>query len=173
VETDRRSYLPVDKFQQTNVPNILAVGDVTPNIQLTPVAIAAGRRLAMRLFNGEKDLYLDYDTIPSVVFSHPALASVGLTEKQASDQYGEHNVKAYSSEFTPMIYAMTEHKVKTMIKLVCAGEDEKIVGIHMLGQDVDEILQGFAVAVKMGVTKKDLWNTIAIHPTSAEELVTM
>lgn len=173
VNTDARGYIEVDKWQNTSVDNIFAVGDVTANIQLTPAAIAAGRRLARRLFGGETELFMDYSNIPSVVFSHPALASVGLTEHHAKQQYGTESVKAHSSEFTPMMFAMTEHKVKTIMKLVCVGKEEKIVGIHMLGQDVDEILQGFAVAVKMGATRKDFLNTVAIHPTSAEELVTM
>lgn len=173
VATDQRGFVLVDKFQQTNVENIFAVGDVTPNIQLTPVAIAAGRRLAMRLFANKPELHLDYRNIPSVVFSHPALASVGLTERQAREQHGEDNIKVHSSEFTPMIYAMSQHKVKTLIKVICAGEKETVVGVHMLGLDVDEILQGFAVAVKMGATLQDLRDTVAIHPTSAEELVTM
>lgn len=173
VSVDQRGFIPVDKFQQTNVKHIFALGDVTPNIQLTPVAIAAGRRLARRLFSGENDLYLDYSNIPSVVFSHPPLASVGLTSRQAEEKYGVENINIYQSTFTPMIYAMTEHKVKTTIKIICVGKDEKVVGIHMLGHDVDEILQGFAVAVKMGATMADFRNTVAIHPTSAEELVTL
>ena len=173
LKADSRGFIEVDKFQQTHVPTIFAVGDVTPNIQLTPVAIAAGRRLAMRLYAGQKDLYLDYSNIPSVVFSHPALASVGLTARQAADQFGEENIKVYNSEFTPMIYAMTEHKVKTIMKIICTGTDEKVIGIHLLGHDVDEILQGFAVAMKMGATMQDLRNTVAIHPTSGEELVTL
>jgi glutathione reductase (NADPH) len=173
IECDARGYIPVDKFQQTKVDSILAVGDVTPNIQLTPVAIAAGRRLAMRLYDGQTDLYLNYNDIPSVVFSHPALASVGLTERQAQLEFGVDTVESFESHFAPMFYAMSEHKVKTHMKIICEGEAQRVVGIHMLGLDVDEILQGFAVAVKLGVTKKDLWNTMAIHPTSGEELVTM
>lgn len=173
VHADQRGFIPVDKFQQTNVESVFAVGDATPQIQLTPVAIAAGRRLAMRLYDGKKDLYLDYNNIASVVFSHPALASVGLTERQASEQFGESAIKIYDSEFTPMIYAMADHKVKTLVKVICTGADEKVVGVHLLGHDVDEILQGFAVAVKMGATMTDLRNTVAIHPTSGEELVTL
>jgi glutathione reductase (NADPH) len=173
IHCDKRGFITVDKFQQTNVERVFAVGDVTPQLQLTPVAIAAGRRLARRLFGDEAGLHLDYTNIPSVVFSHPALASVGLTERQAIEQHSAANVKVYRSEFTPMLYAMTAHKVKTLMKIVTVGEAEKVVGIHMLGHDVDEILQGFAVAVKLGVTMQDLWDTVAIHPTSAEELVTM
>lgn len=173
VNVDARGFVSVDKYQQTNVDTIFSVGDATPNIQLTPVAIAAGRRLAMRLYDGKKDLYLDYSNIASVVFSHPALASVGVTERQAIEQFGEGEIKVYNSEFTPMIYAMTEHKVKTLVKVICVGADEKVIGVHLLGHDVDEILQGFAVAVKMGATMADLRNTVAIHPTSGEELVTL
>lgn len=173
VATDKRGYISVDKFQQTNVDGIYAVGDVTPNLQLTPVAIAAGRRLAMRLFANQPNSYLDYDNIPSVVFSHPALATVGLTEHQAQQKFGKNKIKSYETNFTPMLYALSEHKVKTRMKIVTTGDEQKVVGLHMLGEAVDEILQGFAVAMKMGATMQDFWDTVAIHPTSAEELVTI
>lgn len=173
VKLNNRGYIDVDKFQNTQAKNIYAVGDVTGKVELTPVAIAAGRRLSERLFNGQDDLYLDYDNIPTVVFSHPTMATVGLTEQQAVMQYGADQVKCYRSEFNPMYYALSEHKVKTFMKLICVGAEQKVVGVHMIGRDVDEILQGFAVAVKMGATKADFDNTVAIHPTSAEELVTM
>jgi glutathione reductase (NADPH) len=164
--------VPVDEFQNTKVKGIHAIGDITGKTPLTPVAIAAGRRLAERLFNNQPDSRVDYDNIPSVVFSHPPIGTVGMTEAIARERYGN-DVTVYSSEFTPMRYALAEHGSTTAMKLVCAGTDEKVVGIHVIGDGADEMLQGFAVAVKMGARKADLDSTIAIHPGSAEELVTM
>lgn len=171
VKTER-GIIPTDEYQNTNVPGIYAIGDITGRAQLTPVAIAAGRRLADRLFDGQTDAKLDYENIPTVVFTHPPIGTVGLTETQARERHGD-SVKVYSSKFNPMQYALSEHKVPTLMRLVVAGADEKVVGIHMVGDGVDEVLQGFAVALKMGATKADFDNTVAIHPTSAEELVTM
>ncbi len=172
VETDKRGYVPTDKWQATNVENIFAIGDVTGREQLTPVAIAAGRRLAERLFAGKSDLHLNYENIASVVFSHPPIGAVGLTERAAREQFGD-SIKCYKASFTPMYHAFTTHPQKTAMKLVVQGDDEKVVGIHMIGDGVDEMLQGFAVALKMGATKKDFDDTVAIHPTSSEELVTL
>jgi len=172
VVTDARGYIPVDKFQQTNVSDIFAIGDVTGQAELTPVAIAAGRRLADRLFDNQSERHLDYNTIATVVFSHPPLGTVGLTERQAREQYGD-SVSVYQTSFTAMYNSFTPHKSKTAMKLICAGDNEKVVGIHMIGLASDEMLQGFAVAMRMGATKRDLDDTIAIHPTSSEELVTM
>lgn len=173
VESDERGYIPTDKWQATNVDNIFAIGDVTGRAQLTPVAIAAGRRLADRLYDGQAERRLEYHTIPTVVFSHPPIGTVGLTEQEANETYGEDNVKHYLSEFTPMYNAFTEHSSPTALKLIVTGDDERIVGCHIIGLGVDEMLQGFAVAIRMGATKKDFDDTIAIHPTSSEELVTM
>ena len=164
--------IPVDAYENTNVSGIYAIGDVTGKMPLTPVAIAAGRRLAQRLFNDKPESKVDYSNIPSVVFAHPPVATVGLTEAEARTQYGR-AVTVYQTDFTPMRHALSSHGVTTAMKLVCAGEDEKVVGIHIIGDNADEMLQGFAVAVKMGARKADFDNTIAIHPTSAEELVTM
>jgi len=172
VEVDSRGYIPVDKFQQTNVPNIFALGDVTGQAELTPVAIAAGRRMADRIYNGQTDRHLNYENIATVVFSHPPIGTIGLTESQAREQFGD-QVKTYETTFNPMYMAFTDHKVRTALKLVVTGTDEKIVGCHMIGLAVDEMLQGFAVAISMGATKKDFDDTVAIHPTSSEELVTM
>jgi len=163
--------VPTDAYQNTTVAGIYAIGDVTGRKPLTPVAIAAGRRLADRLFGGKPESKIDYDNIPSVVFAHPPVATVGLTEEEARERYPK--VVVYKTEFTPMRYALSEHAAKTAMKLVCAGEEQRVVGIHLIGDNVDEMLQGFAVAVKMGATKADFDNTIAIHPVSAEELVTM
>ena len=172
IEVLRNGIIPVDGYQNTNVPGVYAIGDITGKTPLTPVAIAAGRKLAERLFNNKPDSRLDYQNIPSVVFAHPPVGTVGLTEAMARERYGE-EVTVYESRFTPMRYALSEHKTTTAMKLVCAGSDEKIVGIHIIGDNADEMLQGFTVAVKMGATKADFDNTVAIHPTSSEELVTM
>jgi glutathione reductase (NADPH) len=163
--------IAVDAFQTTSVANIHAIGDVTGQAELTPVAIAAGRRLAARLFRNQPDSRLDYETIPTVVFSHPPIGTVGLTEDEARKEYGE--VKVYTSRFTGLYHALTEHKPRTAMKLVCTGTDERIVGAHIIGDGADEMLQGFAVAIRMGATKADFDDTVAIHPTAAEELVTM
>ncbi len=163
--------IPTDAYQNTNVAGIYAIGDITGQAELTPVAIAAGRRLAARLFDNWPDSKLDYDNIPTVVFSHPPIGTVGLSEDEACEQHGE--VRIYQTRFTPMYHAFTPAKPKTALKLVCVGRDDHIVGCHIIGPGADEMLQGFAVAVKMGATKRDFDNTVAIHPTSAEELVTL
>jgi len=173
VELDARGYIVTDEYQNTSVPGIYAVGDNTGRAQLTPVAVAAGRRLSERLFNNKPNEKLDYTDIPTVVFSHPAIGTVGLTETEARKEFGDDEVKVYTSSFTAMYTAITAHRQPTKMKLVCAGENEKVVGIHIIGLGADEMLQGFAVAMKMGATKADFDNTVAIHPTSAEELVTM
>ncbi|ACS83832.1 glutathione-disulfide reductase [Musicola paradisiaca] len=173
VARNAQGYIPVDQFQNTNVPGIYAVGDNTGAVELTPVAVAAGRRLSERLFNNKPGEHLDYSNIPTVVFSHPPIGTVGLTEPQAREQYGDDQVKVYKSAFTAMYTAVTQHRQPCRMKLVCVGPEERIVGVHGIGFGMDEILQGFAVAVKMGATKQDFDNTVAIHPTAAEEFVTM
>jgi len=172
VSVDKKGFIVTDQWQQTTQQNIYSVGDVTGRAALTPVAIAAARRLSDRLFNGQTERKLDYDLIPSVIFSHPPIGTIGLTEQQAKEQYGE-QVKIYTSSFNPMTQALSDVKQPTTMKLVTVGDDEKIIGCHLFGESSDEILQGFAVAIKMGATKKDFDDTIAIHPTNAEELVTM
>lgn len=169
-------HIAVDNYQVTNVPHIFALGDVCDKgFELTPVAIAAGRRLSDRVFGGQKDAKLEYKDIPSVVFAHPEVGSVGLTEPDARQQYGDDQVKVYNTNFTAMYYAMMEQEKKgpTSFKLVCVGQEEKVVGLHIMGQGCSEMLQGFGVAVKMGATKKDFDSCVAIHPTSSEELVTL
>ena len=173
IESLKNGIIPVDAFQNTNVPGIYALGDITGKTPLTPVAIAAGRKLAERLFDDRPESQLDYRNIPSVVFAHPPVATVGMTEAMARQQHGDDAVTVYESRFTPMRYALSTEKSITAMKLVCVGDDEKIVGIHIIGDNADEMLQGFAVAVTMGATKADFDNTVAIHPSSAEELVTM
>lgn len=177
VKQNERGQIIADDYQNTNVENIYSLGDVCGKIELTPVAIAAGRQLANRLFGGAQfnAAKLDYNLIPSVVFAHPEVGSIGLTEPEARAQYGDDAIKVYTSSFTAMYYAMMEpaDKGPTSYKLVCAGEEEKIVGLHILGIGSAEMLQGFGVAVKMGARKRDFDSCVAIHPTSAEELVTM
>jgi len=165
------SKIDTDEFQNTNVDGIYALGDITRQPELTPVAIKAGRQLSERLFNNKPHSNLDYDLTPTVVFSHPPIATIGLTEQEAHLKH--ENIKIYRSQFNPMLDALSEIKTPTFMKLITEGNDEKIIGLHMMGHDCDEILQGFAVAIKMGATKKDFDNTIAIHPSSAEELVTL
>lgn len=174
VETNERGFIKVDKYQNTTVEGIYAVGDIIEGgIELTPVAVAAGRRLSERLFNNKPDEHLNYNLVPTVVFSHPPIGTIGLTEPKAIVQYGAENVKVYKSSFTPMYSAVTQHRQPCRMKLVCVGQDEKIVGLHGIGFGVDEMIQGFAVAIKMGATKADFDNTVAIHPTGSEEFVTM
>ncbi|OCG25749.1 glutathione-disulfide reductase [Gilliamella sp. HK2] len=173
IAVDSKGFVIVDKYQNTNISGVYSVGDDTGATALTPVAVAAGRRLSERLFNNKPDEHLDYSNIPTVVFTHPAIGTIGLTEPGAIKQYGSENVKVYQSTFTAMYTAVTQHRQPCRMKLVCVGKDEKIVGIHGIGYGMDEILQGFAVALKMGATKKDFDNTVAIHPTAAEEFVTM
>uniref|UniRef100_A0ABM5FRD6 Glutathione reductase n=1 Tax=Pogona vitticeps TaxID=103695 RepID=A0ABM5FRD6_9SAUR len=173
VKTDDLGHIVVDEFQNTSRKGIYALGDVCGKALLTPVAIAAGRKLAHRLFEGKADSKLDYTNIPTVVFSHPPIGTVGLTEEEAITVYGRESVKTYTTSFIPMYYAVTKRKAKCVMKLVCANKEEKVVGLHMQGLGCDEMLQGFAVAVKMGATKADFDRTVAIHPTSSEELVTL
>ncbi|KAL9102588.1 MAG: hypothetical protein Q9163_002268 [Psora crenata] len=177
IKQNQRGHVIADGYQNTNVENIYALGDVAGNVELTPVAIAAGRQLANRLFGGPeyKDARLDYENVPSVVFAHPEVGSIGMTEPAAREKYGDNNIKIYYTSFTAMYYALMgpENKPPTTYKLICVGPEEKIVGLHIVGSGSSEMLQGFAVAIKMGARKKDFDSCVAIHPTSAEELVTL
>lgn len=166
-------HIAVNEFQETNIPHIYALGDVTGEKELTPVAIKAGRILSERLFNGKADAKMDYTFIPTVVFSHPTIGTIGYTQAEAEKEFGPENVKIYTSAFTSMYTALGNHRQAAKFKLVTTGLDEKIVGLHGIGHGVDEMIQGFAVAVKMGATKADFDATVAIHPTGAEEFVTM
>ena len=172
VATDDGDFVMTDDYQNTNVPGVYAIGDVTGRAALTPVAIAAGRRLSDRLFGGQKDRRLDYNMIATVVFTHPPIGTVGMSESEARALYGD-AVKVYVADFTPMYHALTTRKSHTDMKLVCVGPEQKIVGCHVIGSGADEMMQGFAVAIRMGATKSDFDDTVAIHPTSSEELVTM
>jgi glutathione reductase (NADPH) len=172
LELDVHGFVPTDEYQNTNVPGIYALGDVTGRVALTPVAIAAGRHLADRLFGGRATARLDYECIPTVIFSHPPIGTVGLTEPEARERHGD-AVHVHASRFVPLYNAVTEHKPRTAMKLVTLGPDGRILGAHVIGPGADEMLQGFAVAIRMGATKADFDATVAIHPTSAEEFVTM
>lgn len=172
IATDDRGFIPTDEFQNTNVHGIYAVGDVTGRLALTPVAIGAARTLADRVFGGQSKRKLEYNNIPTVVFGHPPMGTIGLTEEQARAEHGN-AITIYQTRFTPMYYAPAEHKIDTAMKLVCLGPEEKVIGLHIIGDGADEMLQGFAVAINMGACKSDFDNTVAIHPTSAEELVIM
>ncbi|MFA9460532.1 glutathione-disulfide reductase [Thiohalorhabdus methylotrophus] len=171
VETGPEGIVPVDALQNTNVSGIYAVGDVTGRTPLTPVAIAAGRRLADRLFGGRPEARMDYEDVPSVVFSHPPIGTVGLTEEEVEERYGQGGYQCHTTTFKDMYYAPLERKVPSAMKVLTVGPHEKLVGIHVIGRGADEMIQGFAVALKAGGTLQDLRNTVPIHPTASEELV--
>jgi len=177
VGLDARGYVDIDARQNTSVPGVYALGDVTAQPALTPVAIAAARQLMDRIFAGQTDARLDPNDIATVVFAHPPLGKVGLTEADARARHGD-AVRVYRSGFRPMLHALADSPQRSLFKLVCVADGDapaaqRVVGIHLLGEASDEILQGFALALKRGVTLADLHATMAIHPTSAEELVLM
>lgn len=173
IKLDSHGKVVTDEYQNTSVPNIYSVGDMAEKVELTPVAIAAGRKLSDRLFNNQHEAKLSYENIPSVVFSHPEAGTIGLTEKEAREKYAK--VKVYQSKFINMFYSPCEQSDKeyTVYKLIVEGDNERVVGLHLFGDASAEILQGFGVAVKMGATKADFDSCVAIHPTAAEELVTL
>lgn len=173
VKLNDRGYIAVDEYQQTNVPGIYALGDVTGKIELTPVAIKTGRLLSERLFNGKEEAKMDFSLVPTVIFSHPAIGTVGLTEPEAIEKYGAEQIKVYTSAFTSMYTALGSNRQMSKFKLITAGPEEKVIGLHGFGFGVDEMIQGFAVAMKMGATKADFDSVVAIHPTGSEEFVTM
>jgi glutathione reductase (NADPH) len=172
VAVDERGYIPTDEYQNTNVAGVYALGDCTGRAQLTPVAIAAARRLGDRLFGSRPERRLNYDNIPTVVFSHPPMGTVGLSEDEARRLHGD-AVKVYQTRFTSMYHALSGRDTKTAMKLVCVGAQEKVVGCHIIGPQADEMLQGFAIAVRLNLPKQEFDDTVAIHPTASEELVTM
>ena len=172
IELDPRGFIRVDEYQNTNVTGVYAVGDVAGRACLTPVAIAAGQRLSDRLFGGKPESKLDYADIPTVVFSHPPIGSVGLSESDARSRYGD-RVKCYVTRFTNLYYAVTRQKQLSAMKLITLHPDERVLGIHVIGLGAEELIQGFAVALRMGASKADLDRTVATHPTAAEEMVTM
>jgi glutathione reductase (NADPH) len=173
VALDAYGFVVTDKYQATSAAGVYAIGDVTGRAPLTPVAIAAGRRLSDRLFGGKGDRHLEYHNIPTVIFGHPPIGTVGLSEQAARDDYGDEAVTVFKSSFVPMYHALTTVKPRCDMKLVTVGPKRRVVGVHVVGPGADEMMQGFAVAVRMGATKEDFDDTVAIHPTSSEELVTM
>jgi glutathione reductase (NADPH) len=176
VKLDAKNYIVVDEYQNTSSDNIFALGDVCGVVELTPMAIAAGRRLSDRIFGGIPNAKVSYENVPTVVFSHPTIGTVGLTEPQALEKYGKDNIKIYKSSFANLFYGIfdsDEKKSKTVMKLITAGKEEKVVGVHVLGMGADEMMQGIGIAVKMGATKADFDSCVAIHPTASEEFVTM
>jgi|TARA_R110000851_G_scaffold333555_1_gene516611 glutathione reductase (NADPH) len=174
VQLDAKGYVITDEQQNTTAKGIYCVGDIMAGgVELTPVAIKAGRLLSERLFGNMPDAKMDYSLIPTVVFSHPPIGTMGLTEPEAAEKYGQDKIKVYASTFTSMYSAVTAHRQACKMKLVCAGDNEVVVGIHGIGFGMDEILQGFGVAMKMGATKADFDAVVAIHPTGAEEFVTL
>lgn len=170
VACDEHGHVLVDAFQNTSVPGIYAVGDVTDRRALTPVAVAAGRALADRLVGGDAEAMFDGSVIPSVVFAEPPLGMVGLTEQQARGRYGD-AVSVHTGRYTPLLLMVAGRSEQSVVKLVCVGDERKVVGIHVLGPGSDELLQGFAVALQKGLYWRDLKAAIAIHPTAAEELL--
>jgi glutathione reductase (NADPH) len=177
VKLNERGYIKVDEQQNTTSSSVYAVGDVCGNVELTPMAIAAGRRLSDRLFGDRDEARVSYENVPTVIFSHPPIGTIGLSEHEAASKYGKDNIRVYSSTFANLYYGIfdidSSMKPKTRMKLVCAGANEKVVGVHCIGMGVDEMMQGFGVAMKMGATKADFDSCVAIHPTASEELVTM
>jgi glutathione reductase (NADPH) len=170
VEVGEEGQIKVDADNRTNVPSIFAVGDVTDRIQLTPIAIREGQAFADTFF-GNKPHQIDYNCVPSAVFSHPPIAGVGMTEGQARNRLG--SVKVFTSDFRPMKNVLAGREERSLYKLVLDGETERIAGIHMIGPDAPEILQAAAIAVKAKLSKADFDATVALHPTMAEELVLM
>ena len=170
IELDGKGAIPVDLDNQSSCPSIYAVGDVTNRVQLTPVAIREGQAFADTVYGG-KPCRVDYDCIPSAVFSHPPMAGVGLTEAQAKEKYG--TVKVYLSDFRAMKNVLANRNERCLYKMVCEAETDVVIGLHMIGPDAPEILQAAAIAVKARLTKDAFDSTVALHPSMAEELVLM
>jgi glutathione reductase (NADPH) len=170
VSLNDKGYIAVDEGFQTSEPSIYAVGDVIGGMELTPVALAEGMNLAKRLFDGDNSV-LDYNFIPTAIFSNPNLATVGFNEEDARERFGD--IAVYTSRFTHLKHTLSGNKTKTFLKLIVDKASDKVVGAHMMGDDAGEIIQGLAVAIKAGATKADFDATIGIHPTVAEEFVTM
>jgi len=170
VELNNKGAIKVDEHYQTNIPSIYALGDVTDRVNLTPVALAEGMALARALYGNESKA-VDYSNIPTCVFSQPNIGTVGLTEEQAHEKYAA--LEIYKSSFIPMKLSLSDSKEKTFMKLIADKATDRVVGVHMLGQDAGEIIQGIGIAIKAGATKQDFDSTIGIHPTTAEEFVTM
>ena len=171
VSLDKRGYVQVDELYQTSEPSIIAIGDMIGRVQLTPVALAEGMAVARRLFKPEQYRAVDYQLIPTAVFSLPNIGTVGLSEEQAkADGY---NVQVFESRFRPMQLSLSASQQKTLMKLVVDADSDRVLGCHMVGPDAGEIVQGMAIALKAGASKQIFDETLGIHPTAAEEFVTM
>ena len=173
IKTNEKGYITTNKNEMTNVPRVYAIGDVAGKKLLTPVAVAAGRRLAERIFGKNKKYWLDYENIPTAIFTHPPAASVGLSEQDAITKYGKNKILIEKTHFNPLFYSLGKRKIPFQMKLISLKQNEKIIGCHLVGINADEIIQGFALAIKVGAKKKDFEDTVGIHPTSAEELLTI
>ncbi|MCY1414148.1 Glutathione reductase [compost metagenome] len=171
VKLDERGFIQVDDQYQSSEPSILAIGDVIGKVQLTPVALAEGMAVARRLFKPEQYRPVDYQHIPTAVFSQPPIGTVGLTEEQARE--AGHSVQIFESRFRPMKLTMTQCQERTLMKLVVDAKTDKVLGCHMVGPDAGEIVQGLAIALKAGASKQLFDETIGVHPTAAEEFVTL
>ncbi len=170
IEINKKNAIKINDDYQTNIPSIYAIGDVTDRINLTPVALAEGMALAKRFFANEKKV-VNYSNIPTCVFSQPSLGTVGLTEEQARKKYAD--IDIYKSRFTPMKYSLSDNNEKTMMKMIVEKKTNRVIGVHMIGPDAGEIIQGIGIAMKAGASKHDFDSTIGIHPTAAEEFVSM
>lgn len=170
VDCQESGHIRIDAHNATNVPGVFAVGDVSTDPALTPVAVLAGRVLAERLFGDADVAPVDRRYVPTVVFSLPPLASVGMSEKQARECHGD-AVRVFEKQFRPMVRALADDPQRAFVKLVCAGPEQRVVGVHAMGEGFDEALQGFALAMRLGASRQDLESTIAIHPGMAEELL--
>jgi glutathione reductase (NADPH) len=170
VELNHEGAVVVDEWQRSTVPNIYAVGDVTDRLNLTPVAIGEGRAISETLYN-DNPVKMDHADVPTAVFSQPPIGTVGLTEEEAERKYGE--IDVYSARFRPMKNTLSGRDERTLMKIIVEPESDRVVGCHMLGADAPEIVQGLAIAIKCGATKKQFDQTVGIHPSAAEEFVTM
>lgn len=171
IKTNDRGAVQVDEWQRTSVPNVYAVGDVTDRLNLTPVAIGEGRAIAETLYNNNP-IKMDHADVPTAVFSNPPIGTVGLSEEEARRQYGD-DVDIYSARFRPMKNTLSGRDERTLMKLVVDGKSDRVLGCHMLGPDSPEIIQGLAIAIKCGASKRMFDQTVGIHPSAAEEFVTM
>ena len=170
VRLDDRGAIAVDEFSRTNVPHIYAIGDVTDRLALTPVAIREGHAFADTVFGG-KPIAVDHTNVPTAVFSEPEVGVIGLTEAQARERH--HRVDIYKTTFRPMKTVFVGSETRTLMKIIVDGATDRVLGCHIVGPDAAEMIQVLGIAIKMGATKADFDATMAVHPTAAEELVTM
>jgi len=179
IKQDERGFIIADEWEETTQKGVFSFGDINNKLALTPVAVRAGRKFSDRVFGNHAGAKMDYDNVPSVIFSHPPVGTIGLSEEAVEKKIAKMQLpsplKVYETHFHSLYYGMMDPKDKspTHMKIVCVGKEEKVVGLHLVGDGVDEMLQGFGVAIKMGATKADFDNVTAIHPTSSEEIVTI